>query len=124
MEQHFPQDPPAPETASAAPQPIRAQWTPAKQRIFLVALIETGSVARSARAAGMSRSSAHRLRQRLAGTPFDRGWDDALAIHARRMADPFAAATPTPAPTAPRPHRRPDYRAAPYAPPAAPPPRD
>jgi hypothetical protein len=38
----------------------------------------------------MSRSSAHRLRQRLAGTPFDRLWDHVLGLHARRLADPFA----------------------------------
>lgn len=72
------------------PDPPRAHWTPAKQRIFLAALLESGSVAGAARAAGMSRSSAHRLRARLAGTPFDRGWDQALAEHARRTADPFA----------------------------------
>lgn len=77
------------DSPTAAP-PIRAHWTPAKQRIFLAALIETGSVARAARGAGMSRSSAHRLRARLADTPFDRAWDQALALHARRLADPFA----------------------------------
>ncbi|MGN6270348.1 MAG: LysR family transcriptional regulator [Sphingomonas sp.] len=75
--------------SSAAP-PLRAQWTPAKQRIFLAALLETGSVARAARAAGMSPSSAHRLRARLADTPFDHAWDQALALHARQLADPFA----------------------------------
>ncbi|TPG18500.1 LysR family transcriptional regulator [Sphingomonas koreensis] len=70
--------------------PLRAGWTPAKQRIFLAALVESGSVARAARAAGMSRSSAHRLRARLAGTPFDQAWNQALALHARQLADPFA----------------------------------
>ena len=75
------------------PPPARAHWTPAKQRIFLACLSETGSVAKAARAAGMSRSSAHRLRARLAGTPFDRTWDHALRLHAQRMADPFG--TPT-----------------------------
>jgi len=79
----------------------RAQWTPAKQRIFLAALFETGSVARAARAAGMSRSSAQRLRRRLTGTPFDRGWDRALALHAARLADPFAADAPPPAAPSP-----------------------
>jgi transposase-like protein len=73
------------------PTPDRAHWTPAKQRIFLACLSETGSVARAARAAGMSRSSAHRLRARLAGTPFDRTWDHALRLHAQRLADPFGA---------------------------------
>jgi len=85
----------------AAP-PGRAQWTPASQRIFLAALAECGCVARAARAAGMSRSSAHRLRQRLAGTPFDRLWDHALALYARRMADPFAGDA---VPAAPPPRR-------------------
>lgn len=67
----------------------RAHWTPAKQRIFLLALLDGGSVARAARAAGMSPSSAHRLRTRLAATPFVGAWDAALAEHARRLADPF-----------------------------------
>lgn len=91
--------------------PKSEQWTPTKQRIFLAALAETGSVARAAQAAGMSRSSAHRLRARLAGTPFDRAWSQALALRARRLADPFA---PDPlAPSRPRP-------AAPHPAPAAP----
>ena len=78
------------ETPAPAAHPIRAHWTPAKQRIFLAALVDSGSVARAARAAGMSRSSAHRLRIRLAGTPFDRAWDRALALHAGGLADPLA----------------------------------
>ncbi|UIJ45665.1 LysR family transcriptional regulator [Sphingomonas cannabina] len=82
--------PVAPRTLQPRVPPDRVQWTPALQRIFLAALAESGSVARAARAAGMSRSGAHRLRRRLAGTPFDRLWDHALALHARRMADPFA----------------------------------
>jgi len=100
--------PPSVPTAIARPphprEPARSQWTPARQRIFLAALLECGSVARAARAAGMSRSSAQRLRQRFAGTPFDRAWDQALAVHARRMADPFApeAVPPRPAVSPPR----------------------
>jgi hypothetical protein len=74
--------------------PPRAHWTPAKQRIFLAALLDTGSVAAASRAAGMSRSSAHRLRQRLAGTPFDRAWDRALELNARQVADPSARPAP------------------------------
>jgi hypothetical protein len=88
----------------------RNHWTPARQRIFLTALVETGSIARAARAAGMSRSSAHALRNRLAGTPFDHHWSHALKLHAARFADPFAsdplaprgpADTPSRAPVAP-----------------------
>jgi hypothetical protein len=98
MEPHQTRNPPpAPLQAPAAPvnPPLRAaprpQWTPAKQRIFLAALLETGSVAHAAGAAGMSRSSAHRLRRRLAGTKFDRTWDFVLVEYARRMCDPFGA---------------------------------
>ena len=87
----------------AAP-PARNHWTPARQRIFLTALVETGSIARAARAAGMSRSSAHALRNRLTGTPFDHHWNHALKLHAARLADPFA---PDPlAPRDPAPNRR------------------
>lgn len=87
-------NPPAPPRDAAPGASLRAQWTPAKQRIFLAALLETGSVARAARAAGMSRSSAHQLRRRLAHTPFDRSWDQVLTLHARRMADPLAPDAP------------------------------
>lgn len=113
MEQHPHRNPPpARDVAPAAPRtlkprvpPDRAQWTPALQRIFLAALAESGSVARAARAAGMSRSGVHRLRRRLAGTPFDRLWDHALALHARRMADPFAHDSVPAAPPAASPAR-------------------
>lgn len=67
-----------------------AHWTPARQRLFLSVLLDNGHVTAAARAAGMSRSSAHRLRRKLAGTPFDQAWDRALAVHAHLMADPFA----------------------------------
>lgn len=91
MDQHPTAPPPAatPPTTSPAASPLRAHWTPARQRIFLAALFETGSIARAARAAGMSRSSAHALRKRLPGTPFDLAWDRALRLHAARLADPF-----------------------------------
>ena len=51
------------------------------------------TVTRAARAAGMSRSSSQRLRNRLVGTPFDRSWEQVLAVHAQRLANPFAADT-------------------------------
>lgn len=75
------------------PPPTRiepARWTPTRQRAFLLALLDGGCVARAARAVGMSRVSAYRLRRRLADTHFDRAWDFALAQHARFRADPFA----------------------------------
>jgi hypothetical protein len=69
--------------------PAPARWTPARQRIFLGALLETGSIARAATAAGMSRSSAHRLRAKLKGSQFDRLWGHAIAEYARRLANPI-----------------------------------
>lgn len=64
------------------------------QRIFLLALLESGCVTQAARVVGMSRSSAHRLRARLAGTQFDRHWANALLFHAQRLADPLAPDRP------------------------------
>jgi len=93
----------------------RNHWTPARQRIFLTALVETGSIARAARAAGMSRSSAHALRNRLAGTPFEHHWNHALKLHAARFADPFA-----PDPLAPRSPAADTASRAPVAPAARP----
>lgn len=109
---HTPTAPPpaaTPPATTPAASPLRAHWTPARQRIFLAALVETGSIARAARAAGMSRSSAHALRKRLPGTPFALAWDRALRVYAARLADPFIpdplappqAARTRPAPVAP-----------------------
>ncbi len=92
MEQPLPAPPAAPDLTL---QSSHGRWTPARQRLFLTALLETGNVSHAARSVGMSRSSAHRLRQRLTGSAFDRCWADALKIHAARMADPFALETPT-----------------------------
>lgn len=85
------------------PAADRVRWTPDKQRLFLTTLLATGNVTQAARAAGMSPASAHRLRRRLAGTPFDRTWAGALALHAQSLADPFA---PDPGQTVTRQARR------------------
>ena len=53
-------------------------WTPARQVVFLRALASTQSVARAARAAGLSRQSAYQLRARMKGEPFDLAWAAAL----------------------------------------------
>jgi hypothetical protein len=50
--------------------------------LFIRALRRTGSVAAAARAAGMSRQAAYRLRARLRGHPFDLAWTAALAPRA------------------------------------------
>jgi hypothetical protein len=59
---------------------IRADgWTAERQAAFLAALAGTRSVTAAAQAAGMSRESAHRLRNRRNGALFAHLWDLALA---------------------------------------------
>ena len=69
------------------PQPIRHArpersrrdgWTPDRQLDFLDMLARTGSVTKSARAAGMSRESAYRLRRRDPRGLFSLGWARAM----------------------------------------------
>lgn len=76
-----PDSSPAPSPAGApAPRSIRRDgWTPARQLAFLDALARTRSVTAAARAAGMSRESAHRLRNRRDGALFAAIWDMAVA---------------------------------------------
>jgi len=74
MEQYGP-NPPAPGAIPPHSLPVEpVRWTPERQRLFLTSLLATGNVTQAARAAGMSPASAHRLRKRLVGTPFDRTW--------------------------------------------------
>lgn len=52
----------------------RDGWTVEKQRGFLQMLAATQSVAQAAKAVGMSRQSAYKLRARLDDAPFGAGW--------------------------------------------------
>ena len=62
------------------PRPPRGhEWTAARMAAFLDALRATQSVSRAARAVGMGRQSAYKLKQRLAGQPFAEAWDGAVA---------------------------------------------
>jgi hypothetical protein len=54
-------------------------WTAERQLRFLDALVCTRSVGKAAVAAGMSRESAYRLRDRREGALFGALWDRALA---------------------------------------------
>lgn len=54
-------------------------WSDSKQRDFIEALADSGSVAEAARAVGMSASSAYRLRRSPGGEAFARAWDAAVA---------------------------------------------
>jgi hypothetical protein len=70
---------PAASPNSPAPRIGRDGWTVDRQVKFIVALNATGSVTRAAAAAGMSRESAYRLRERLGHEDLAGTWDLALA---------------------------------------------
>ena len=72
---------------SALPDPSY-HWTTRKAQVFLGALADLGRIAEAARAVGMSRQSAYRLRERLGEDGlFATAWDIAEAEgRARRRA--------------------------------------
>ena len=53
-------------------------WSPDKQRAFIEALADTGSVATAAQRVGMSESSAYRLRRAPGAEAFVRAWGAAI----------------------------------------------
>ena len=59
----------------------RDGWTPQRQLAFLDTLARTHCIAKAARAAGMSRESAYRLRARDPNGLFAAAWDGALKGH-------------------------------------------
>lgn len=69
-----------------SPVPLRARadgWTPTRQAAFLGALAVTGSVRDAARAVGMSRETAYRLRGKPGAGSFAAAWDAVLRRGAR-----------------------------------------
>lgn len=73
-----------------APVPVRARhdgWTAARQRAFIVRLALCGSVGKAARAVGMTREGAYRLRGRAGAEGFAAVWDKALGWGESRMID-------------------------------------
>lgn len=69
-------------TPAFAPVPVRARkdgWTPERQDRFIAALHATRSVGAAARAAGMTRASAYRLRDRPGAGSFAAAWGAAVA---------------------------------------------
>jgi len=55
-------------------------WTPARQRDFIQALAVMGVVSRAAKAVGMTKQSAYKLRERADAASFARAWDIALQM--------------------------------------------
>ncbi|MDR6832698.1 MULTISPECIES: hypothetical protein [unclassified Sphingopyxis] len=62
-------------------------WSPDKQRAFVEALADSGSVATAAQRVGMSESSAYRLRRSPGAEAFDRAWSAAIDAAAKKLLD-------------------------------------
>ncbi|MFD1033808.1 hypothetical protein ACFQ15_04000 [Sphingomonas hankookensis] len=72
-------DPAAYQWVPVLRKPRSDGWSEAKQRDFIEALADGGSVAEAARGVRMSTSSAYRLRRSPGGEAFARAWDAAVA---------------------------------------------
>lgn len=62
-------------------------WSLPQQQRFIMALAAMGSVGQAARAVGMGRASAYRLRDRAGAESFARAWDHAITLGQARMFD-------------------------------------
>ena len=81
----------APSGPDFDPVPLRARsdgWTVERQRAFIAALHATRSITRAARAVGMSRETAYRLRARPGAESFAAAWDAAFALPPRAPSNP------------------------------------
>ncbi|MDO9368042.1 MAG: hypothetical protein Q7T68_05680 [Sphingopyxis sp.] len=62
-------------------------WSPDKQRAFIEALADSGSVATAAQCVDMSESSAYRLRRAPGAEAFDRAWGAAIDAASKKLLD-------------------------------------
>ncbi|MBP6379519.1 MAG: hypothetical protein KA312_03775 [Sphingorhabdus sp.] len=62
-------------------------WSPQRQRAFIEALADSGSVTYAARAVGMSRQACYELRRSPGAENFDRAWEVALRASSRQLID-------------------------------------
>ncbi|MEW4447777.1 hypothetical protein [Qipengyuania sp. JC766] len=62
-------------------------WTPARQKAFIGALADTGSVSRAARFVNMSPEGAYYLRRRPGAESFRRAWEAALDLGVQQLKD-------------------------------------
>lgn len=64
-------------------------WTAKKQRGFIAALRDSGSVRLATEAVGMSYEGVYKLKNAPGGEDFARAWEEAVGIGARRVRDVF-----------------------------------
>src|SRR5690606_22290571 len=75
---------------SFTPVPVKPRhdgWTAERQRAFIGALADTGSVSRAARYVNMSPEGAYYLRRRPGAEGFRRAWEAALDLGVQRLKD-------------------------------------
>ena len=72
-------------------------WTPARQAAFIGMLYETRSVVAAAKAVGMGRESAYRLRKRPGAAGFAAAWDAAMGFAVMAVKPGQAKSTGLPA---------------------------
>lgn len=62
-------------------------WTPERQRSFIEALADTGSVAAACKAVNMAERGAYHLRRQPGATSFRAAWEAALSLGVQRIED-------------------------------------
>ena len=68
-------------------KPRHDGWTPERQRAFIGALADTGSVTRACRYVNMSTTNAYALRRHVGAEGFRRAWEAALDLGVQRLKD-------------------------------------
>jgi hypothetical protein len=71
----------------ADPRTRHDGWDPARERLFLTTLADTGVVADACRACGMSRNAAYERRRSASGRAFALAWDASLLIARGAVSD-------------------------------------
>jgi hypothetical protein len=79
--------PPLPDFAPVPRKHRHDGWTPERQRAFIEALADTGSVSRAAAQVNMSPEGAYYLRRQPGAEGFRRAWEAALDFGVARMKD-------------------------------------
>lgn len=79
--------PPLPPFDPVPRKPRHDGWTPVRQRAFIEALADTGSVTRAAAGVNMTPESAYHLRRQPGAESFRRAWEAALDFGVVRLKD-------------------------------------
>jgi hypothetical protein len=79
--------PPLPEFTPVPRQYRHDGWTPERQKAFIEALADTGSVSRAARTVNMAQANCYTLRRAPGAEAFRKAWDAALDFGVARLKD-------------------------------------